>query len=407
MKPGLADPPGRKMVEPPAAAGAGPAKHILSDIAASLSAEHDMEALLQRFLGAIVELCGARAGAARVLSDDGSCLQLVGAVGLPAEVLEREASVARDCGVCGDAARSDSIAEAADIRVCAERSSCSYFGTDCTSVLAVPLRHRGTILGVYNLFLGPNQRVGSETLSLLRSIGELLGLALENARLARASMRATLMTERHLMASEVHDSLAQTLYYMKMRMSLLAKAVAEHDEGRSLKYLGDVNDALTGAYTSLRELLKHFRSPMDPQGLLHALTATADRYYEKTGVELEFENAAPQLSLPVEQELQVFHIVNEALANVSRHSGARHARLALARHNGYCEVTIEDDGRGVTAPRSSGDERFRGESHYGIGIMRERASRIGGELRVEKRAGGGTRVRLRFPVAVAGYKAAR
>jgi len=124
-------------------------------------------------------------------------------------------------------------------------------------------------------------------------------------------------------------------------------------------------------------------------------------------VELEFENAAPQLSLPVEQELQVFHIVNEALANVSRHSGARHARLALARHNGYCEVTIEDDGRGVTAPRSSGDERFRGESHYGIGIMRERASRIGGELRVEKRAGGGTRVRLRFPVAVAGYKAAR
>jgi two-component system nitrate/nitrite sensor histidine kinase NarX len=195
---------------------------------------------------------------------------------------------------------------------------------------------------------------------------------------------------------------------MKMRLSLLAKAVAEHDEGRSTKYLGDVNDALTSAYTSLRELLKHFRSRMDPQGLLHALTVTANRYYEKTGVELKFENNAPEITLPVEQELQVFHIVNEALANVSRHSGARHARLAVDRHNGYCEVTVEDDGRGVPVPHFRGKEqRPRGESHYGLSIMRERASRIGGELRIEERAGGGTRVCLRFPVADVGQKAAQ
>jgi two-component system nitrate/nitrite sensor histidine kinase NarX len=378
-----------------ARAGAVPAQRILSEIAASLSTEDDLEALLQRFLGSIVRLCGAGAGAARVLTDDGMRLRLVGAVGLPVDVLEREAVVARDCGVCGEAARDDSIEEVTDVRVCAERTSCAYFGRDCTSVLAVPLCHRGKMLGVYNLFLAAHQRVGGETLTLLRSIGELLGLALENARLSRESMRATLANERQLLASEMHDSLAQTLSYMKMRMSLLAKSVAERDEARSLKYVGDVNQALNSAYTSLRELLTQFRSRIDPEGLLHALHATVSGYFDKTGVELEFENNAPELSLSAEQELQVFHIVNEALANVSRHSGARHARLALDRRNGSYEVTIEDDGSGIAEAELPPE---RGEAHYGIDIMRERARQIGGEVEIEKPAGRGTRVRLRFPV---------
>ena len=390
----------RQTTGAPAAVAGGEPVQILSEIAASLSSEHDLDRLLERFLGTIVQLTGASAGAVRVLSDDGTRFNLVGAVGLPAEVLERESSVARNCGVCGDAARADSIEEAADMSACAERSACSYFARECTSVLAVPLRHRGRMLGVYNLFLAGNRRVGDETLTLLRSIGELLGLALENARLARASMRATLMNERQMMASEVHDSLAQTLWYMKMRMSLLEKAVADHDEARSLKYAKDVNEAVSTAYGSLRELLAQFRSRMDPKGLVHALETTADRFYDKTGVELEFRNRAPELRLPVEQELQVFHIVNEALSNIGRHSGASRARVTLSRDNGSYEITIDDDGHGIARPHAGGDAQTpRQDAHYGISIMHERARRIGGDLSVEERAGGGTRVRLRIPAA--------
>jgi two-component system, NarL family, nitrate/nitrite sensor histidine kinase NarX len=383
--------------EPPAIA-AEPAREILSEIAASLSSEHDLDRLLERFLRTIVELTGATAGAARVLSDDGTRLTLVGAVGLPQEVVEREVSVPRDCGVCGDAARADSIEEATDVRACAMRSACGYFGRECTSVVAVPLRHRGRMLGVYNLFLSDDRRLGDETLALLRSIGELLGLALENARLARANMRATLMDERRMMASEVHDSIAQSLWYMKMRMSLIEKAIADHDGAGALKYAGDVTEAVNIAYRSLRELLAQFRSRMDPEGLLHALEATAERYYDKTGIRLQFENKAPELALPVEHELQVFHIVNEALANVGRHAGARHARVVLGRDNGSYEVTIEDDGHGIGEPLSAADiQAPKRDAHYGISIMHERARRIGGDLRVEPREGGGTCVRLRFP----------
>ena len=382
--------------------GGGAAPDILSEIASSLSREHDLEALLQRFLGTIVELAGASAGAARVLTDDGTRLRLVGAVGLPEDVLEREASVDGDCGICGGAARENRVEETTDLRACATRTSCDYFGGECSRVLAVPLRHRGRMLGVYNLFLGAEQRVGGETLSLLRSIGELLGLALENARLARESMRATLTNERQMMANEVHDALAQTLSYMKMRMALLEKGIRDGDSSRSLKYAGDVDQALSSAYSSLRELLTHFRKRMDPQGLLHALKETADHYYEKTGVLLNFDNRAPDLQLPVEQEVQVFHIVHEALANVSKHAGARHARLVVDRRNGQFEITIEDDGAGIARgrpPVGRPSARHATTAHLGLDIMRERARSLNGEVEIDSVVGRGTRVRLKFPAS--------
>jgi two-component system, NarL family, nitrate/nitrite sensor histidine kinase NarX len=404
VRPGRANLAQGAIVTPHPARGGLVAPDILSEIASSLSNEHDLEALLQRFLGTIVQLAGASAGAARVLTDDGTRLRLVGAVGLPEEVLEREASVEGDCGICGDAARENRVEETADVRACAARTSCDYFGGQCTRVLAVPLRHRGRMLGVYNLFLGAEQRIGSETLSLLRSIGELLGLALENARLARESMRATLMNERQMMANEVHDALAQTLSYMKMRMALLEQGLRDGDASRSLKYAGDVDQALSSAYSSLRELLTHFRKRMDPQGLLHALKETAEHYYDRTGVLLDFDNRAPDLQLPVEQELQVFHIVQEALANVSKHAGARHARLVLDRHDGEFEITIEDDGAGIRRDRSSLDRqrpRRATTAHLGLDIMRERARTLRGEIEIASEVGRGTRVRLKFPAAAA------
>lgn len=383
----------------PATGGTAPVR-LLSDIAASLSSEQDLEALLQRFLRAIVDLAGATAGAARLLTDDGKQLRLVGAVGLPPDALEREGSVDLDCGFCGDAARRDFVADVTDLRRCAERTASRFFGGACLRIVAVPLRHRGRILGVYNLFLARDQDLTADVSTLLRAIGELLGLALENARLSRESTRATLMNERHRMANEVHDALAQTLWYMNMRMALLDKAMREHDEAGAGRYLADVREALGNAYSSLRQLLTHFRSRIDPQGLLHALTQTAATYRDKSGVELEFVNRAPELSLPVEHEVQVFHIVQEALANISKHAHARRARLVVDRQGGHYEITIEDDGAGITSGVPTPREPPPAVSaHFGLEIMRERARHLGGDVDVQGMPGSGTRVRLRFPVS--------
>ncbi len=372
---------------------------ILSEIASSLASEEDIDALLRRFLDVIVSLAGATAGAARVLSDDGLQLRLVGSVGLPPEVLERELAIERPCGACGDAVRLNSVLDLDDLRGCAEHTGPEFFGRECQRALAVPLVHKARVLGVYNLFFATGSQVAEEQQVLFRSIGELLGLALENARLARENLRATVMHERQMMANEVHDSLAQTLSYMKMRMVLLEKAMLERNDARLSKYIGDINEALSSAYATLRELLTHFRRRFGSQGLIRALQDTADRYCDKTGIELAFDNLAPDLHLSVEQEMQAFNIVQEALANISKHSGAKHARLTVRRSNGDCEITIEDDGSGLQEKGYSERERTDALAHFGLNIMRERAQHLGGAVSIENIPDSGTRVRLLFPIA--------
>ncbi|MEO8676581.1 MAG: ATP-binding protein [Casimicrobiaceae bacterium] len=91
----------------------------------------------------------------------------------------------------------------------------------------------------------------------------------------------------------------------------------------------------------------------------------------------------------------MFHIVQEALANVCKHANARRARLTLAPKDGGYEILVEDDGVGMAADPAAGE---RGEAgHFGIAIMRERARRLSGELTLDSSLGAGTRVRLYFP----------
>lgn len=364
---------------------------ILAEIAAGLVAERDLGQLLQRFLDPVVRLAGAHAGAVRVLSESGDQLHLVTGLGLPAGLCNGEKAVDRHCGHCGAAADGRQLVWATDLSGCSERSAGVYFGQDCQRLLAVPLQHRGRVLGVYNLFFAGASEPSADVLAILRSVGELLGLALNNARLEQEHLRATLLSERQMMAAEVHDSLAQSLAFVKMRMPLLQDAMLAHDDARARRYCDDVRDAVSQAHSSLRGIITHLRTPMDPQGLVHALGASADHFRSSTGANLDFVNEVPGLKLHPAQEAQVFHIVQEALANVARHAHARHTRLHIAPvQGGEIEVLIEDDGAGLPVASAGG-------SHYGLEIMGERARRLGGRLEVGARQGGGTRVRLAFP----------
>ncbi len=375
------------------------ALRVLSEVTTTLASEYDLEALLDRFLGMMVRLSGASAGIVRVLTSDGRHLKLAASLGLPAEVVENERLVDIHCGACGAALRNDEIRQTADLKPCAARTGQPFFGA-CRSMVVVPLEHNGRLLGVYNLYMTEERPIPEEVSLLFRSISEHLAMALENTRLMQENLRMTLMNERQMMANEVHDSLAQTMAYMKMRIELLREALLGYESGQALKYSGDIQQALDEAYASLRELLTQFRNRMDPLGLEHALKELAAGYFDRTGIRLEFENRIPDLNLTVDQEVQVFHILQEALSNVARHAGAKHAWLTLAVADGQYAFTVEDDGRGVFVMGATPDLRH----HFGISIMSERAQRLNGNIEIANRPQGGARLRLLVPIA--GGKAA-
>ena len=369
------------------------ALRVLSEVTATLASEYDLEALFNRFLEMMVRLSGASAGVVRVMTSDGHHLRLAASLGLPPELVEQERLVDINCGICGAALRNDEIRQTRDLKPCFERTRQPYFG-ECSSMVVVPLEHNGRLLGAYNLYMTEERPIPEEVSLLFRTISEQLAMAVENTRLMRENLRMTLMSERQMMANEVHDSLAQTMAYMKMRIELLREALLQYESGKALKYSGDIQQALDEAYASLRELLTQFRNRMDPLGLEHALKELASGYFDRTGIRLEFENRIPDLDLTVDQEVQVFHILQEALSNVARHSGAKQATLTLDADDGQYAFTVEDDGRGVFVMGAQPDLRH----HFGISIMSERAQRLHGNIEIANRPQGGARLRLLVPI---------
>lgn len=379
------------------------ADSVVSDLTHMLSTSFDLKNLLERFLVSIVSLAGAQAGAVRVLSDDGLFMQLVAQTGLPEAVLASEQLVKRNCGMCGVASGSNILGWVADIKTCAQHGTNAYFGPKCKSVLAISLPHGDQVLGIYNLFFETVTEISPQTESILKLIGQLLGLALHNDRHERERLRITVMRERQEMVNEVHDAIAQTIAYVRMRLPLLNDAMLAHNDVASQKYFADVKKSVAEVHDNLREVMTYFRTRMDPLGLLHALKTVEDSFFDRTGIDLVVENSVANLNLTDEQEVQIFHIIQESLANIAKHSMARRALVKIEKSKDYIEFMIEDDGLGLTDPSVSTlltvAKELIPSTHLGIDIMRGRAQRLGGRIEMEDNEGGGTRVRLTIPVS--------
>jgi two-component system nitrate/nitrite sensor histidine kinase NarX len=370
-------------------------------LTAELAVDSDLTPLLERFLIAIVAMAGAQAGAVRTLTDDGKSMRLVAQQGLPANIQNSERLVARDCGMCGVASGSDVLGWVEDVKTCGKHTDHAYFGIKCQRVLAISLPHGGQVLGIYNLFFDSNASIDPQMETMLRLIGQMLGQALHNARIERERLRVTVMKERQEMVNEVHDTIAQTLAYVRMRLPLLNEAMLAHDDQRSLKYFFDVKNGVGEVHDKLREVMTYFRTRMDPLGLLHALQGVANGYFDRVGISLEIRNSANGLNLNDEQEVQVFYIIQEALANIAKHSMARRAIVSIARDAQQLEFRIEDDGLGMDEPSVSTlvtlAKGLAPSNHFGLEIMQSRARRLGGSLMVGPNDGGGTCVRLLLP----------
>ena len=240
------------------------------------------------------------------------------------------------------------------------------------------------------LFFSEPQEPFENISKTVLSFADLLGTLAEHNKLNREAKRAELIAERQSIANEIHDSLAQSLVYIRMRTNLLIESIRTCNELMAAKYAQDIDDALASSQKTVRELITDFRCSVDPAGLLHALQSLAEEFRHRNDIELEYINRVAHLELPLEYEIQVSHIVQEALANIATHSGATHARLVVDLSGNYYVFTIEDNGSG-------GCTFTPVEGHYGMKIMRERAQRIGGEIKVESTEGFGTRVQLFFP----------
>jgi two-component system nitrate/nitrite sensor histidine kinase NarX len=368
---------------------------LLYDVAASINMSRDLDELLTCFLHTLIEVVHAEAGTVRLLTDDGS-MRLVASSGLGRESAEQERLVPVNRCLSGMGALEGTVVRQASVQPCDPRVGQSFLDAENMEMIAVPLQYRGKTLGVYNLFGHRNGMIMREDLTeLLTTIGQHLGMAIEKAHLDREATRLSIMEERTQIAHELHDSLAQTLASMRFQARMLDDNVEGGDALLARRQVTKLKNTLDEAYAELRELIAHFRAPLDKRGLGRALEGLIKRFRNETGMHTLFQRSCEALDLPADLEMQVLRIVQESLANIRKHSQAQTVRVLIkCEPAGEFHVLIEDDGVGF-------DERVMDRTgageHIGLSIMQQRARRLGGEFKIESEPGEGTRVMLDFP----------
>ncbi|EOD9096353.1 histidine kinase [Pseudomonas aeruginosa] len=203
--------------------------------------------------------------------------------------------------------------------------------------------------------------------------------------------RLALFAERGTIARELHDSLAQSLSYLKIQVSRLGTLLKREAPAEKIEdTLDELREGLNGAYRQLRELLTTFRLSLDEPSLEAALGNAVAEFGERGEVAIELDNRLQHVPLSPNEEIHVLQIVREALSKVVRHSQAQRAWVRLSSQaDGQVSIAVEDDGVGF-------DPQQNRSGHYGLTIMQERGQTLGSQLRFEARAPHGTRVLFSF-----------
>lgn len=257
--------------------------------------------------------------------------------------------------------------------------------------LTLPLSDAERQYGVLILEIPEGKQLDAWQVQLLEALSRHIGVAIGAERRIEQNRRVALLEERAVIARELHDSLAQSLAYMKIQVSRLRAAMTAGPESAALtdEVLEELREGLNAAYRQLRELLATFRLRMEGQNLHSALEQTVAEFAQRGDLAIDLEMATGASPLSPNEEIHILQIAREALANVLHHANATQARVALSRlPEGALRLRVEDNGEGIVKPSDP--------HHYGMTIMEERARSLNGQLSFEEGEEGGTRVTLEF-----------
>ncbi|MEZ5528683.1 MAG: histidine kinase [Porticoccaceae bacterium] len=258
--------------------------------------------------------------------------------------------------------------------------------------MSFPIEDSSDNFGFLYLNTGSNMELEPWQQRLVESVVEHLAAAMALQYREGLSRRVMLFEERSIIARELHDSLAQSLSYMKMQVARLVRLFDRDAPEEQLREgLADLQQGLNAAYRHLRELLTTFRLKLDAPSLYQALKATVDefdRQSEQTDVVLEFHLG--HCPLTPNEDIHILQIIREAMTNAVKHAGASRIELRCERSADQRALfRVLDNGVGIATDPVK-------EHHYGLSTMQERAALLHGTLDIRPRAEGGTEVVLSF-----------
>ncbi len=367
----------------------------LYDMSTLIASATTLDDLASGFNRRIARVAHADAVALRWSDESNQRYLLLASQGLPKAMVEEEQCLmAGDCH-CG-APQAGAGVRVIPIQALPRGSLTHCARADFETVVSLPIRLHERTMGEVNLFYNAQVSPSQAERSLLEALTSHLTAAMENLRLDSLAKEAAVSQERNLLARELHDSIAQSLAFLKIQVQLMRDALASHDARRVQAVLGEIDSGVRESYGDVRELLVHFRTRANAEDIEPALQTTLRKFEHQSGVRARLHMEGQGLPLTPDLQIQVLHVVQEALSNVRKHARATQVWLDVQQQPCW-RFEVRDDGIGFVA-----DDHSRGETHVGLRIMAERAERIGATLEVISTPGRGTSVVLELAPGAAG-----
>ncbi len=276
-------------------------------------------------------------------------------------------------------------------------------------VVLAPIMTKGNTIGIMQVDRPPEaEGFDSEEVEIIFAIARATAVAIENARLIDMlgqkeellhQLVNKLITaqedERKFIASDLHDGIIQSLiaiWYRLQRLSAVEEMEPEKWQGEITELTGVLNEQIQ----EIRRILYDLRPiVLDNYGLIPAVEAHVNNISENHALPVDLKVTGEQQRLASKTEVALFRILQEALTNVVKHAGASNVKVSLDIGEENVVLVVEDDGAGINKDY---DEQVQPKHRLGLAGIQERALLLGGDCKIESRAGRGTKIKVSIPI---------
>jgi len=276
-------------------------------------------------------------------------------------------------------------------RECPEEDGCQAINKGYIRLASILLKSRSRSLGTMVLFSKNSSSFSPEIMQLLESIGNQLGVAIENSKFHQRVEQIAVLEERARISRELHDSLAQTLGWLSIKTEILEEDLTLGEIEKSNTEMKAIRRVVRDACYDVRESIDGLRTRPTGDLVLTAASWIAE-FRQRSGLITDFHAMDGKVPLSPRVEAELLRILQEALTNVRKHARAKKVRIDLQSKGSYVKLIIEDDGSGFNY------EARQDFQHFGLRIMRERAENLGGSFHIKSAPEKGTRITVLLPL---------
>jgi signal transduction histidine kinase/HAMP domain-containing protein len=379
----------------------------LNAVALAVAQPLNLHELLDQALAQVVRVTGMQAGALFLLDEETRTLSLQARRGASEQAAQSMMELHLDDSACGGVIEKGHPVVVPDLGYYRSSAGRSLQAAGLRALVHIPLISRGVAMGTLCVATAQPRDYAPDELDLLMAMGSQIAVGIENARLyeelaRREQLRGELLDkviaaqedERKRIARDLHDDTSQSLSALIYSLEALEASCPTTPVRDALTTMRQrVVQILDGVHKLIFDLRP---STLDHLGLFISLRWYAETHLQPLGIRVHLEEHGTARRLPPKIETALFRVVQEAINNIAKHSGARNVQLTFDCSNGVVAIDIADDGIGFDLNEvARSTDRRRG---LGLVGMQERVGLLGGKISFVAYPGHGTQISIRVPL---------